>query len=262
MRSGFAETGTAAAARLPASSAGVSLGLMRKPAPVQAPVDLNEHLQSNLRNQAIDEHGFELNLSLWNSRIGCLPGAPVRGINGDIDRGIISRGSLFAMADAACEDESNEAAYALLWHTLAWGTGTNHRNTSQRIASVTHDVQGIGDALRRAAIASRMDPETAFRTLQPFKPLIKSLGPNFFTKYLYFAGAGNPEHRCLIVDKRVLATLSRYTEEPLTPKNGSGYGYKTYSTAIGLMADWAGQLSTAERHVGFDEVERWAFKVG
>ncbi len=234
---------------------------MRKLAPAQAPADLNEHLQSTPRNQAIDEHGFELNLSLWNNRIGHLPGAPVRGINGDTERGIISRGSLFAMADAACEDKSNEAAYALLWHTLVWGTGTNHRNTPQRIASVEQDVPGIGDALRRAAIASRQDPETAFRTLQPLRPLIRSLGPNFFTKYLYFAGAGNLEHRCLIVDKRVLATLSRYTDEPLTPKNGSGYGYNTYSTAIGLMAEWAGQLSTAERRVGFDEVERWAFKV-
>lgn len=146
---------------------------MRKLAPAQAPADLNEHLQSTPRNQAIDEHGFELNLSLWNNRIGHLPGAPVRGINGDTERGIISRGSLFAMADAACEDKSNEAAYALLWHTLVWGTGTNHRNTPQR----------------------------------------------------------------------------------------SGYGYNTYSTAIGLMAEWAGQLSTAERRVGFDEVERWAFKV-
>ncbi|MEC5200555.1 hypothetical protein RCH21_002801 [Arthrobacter sp. PL16] len=235
---------------------------MTPSAPVQAPAELSDHLRSNLRSQAIDEHGFELNLSPWNSRIGHLPGAPIRGTNDDTERGIISRGSLFAMADAACKDESNDAAYALLWHTLAWGSGTNHRNTPQRVASVTQDVEGIGGALRRAAIASRKDPEAAFRTFQPFEPLIKSLGPNFFTKYLYFAGAGNPEHRCLIVDKRVLATLSRYTAEPLTPRNGSGYGYNTYSNAIELMAHWADQFSTAERRIGFDEVERWAFKVG
>ena len=70
---------------------------------------------------------------------------------------------------------------------------------------------GSGEALRHAAVASRTDPETAFKTLQPLRPLIASLGPIFFTKYLYFAGAGNAQHRCLIVDKRVLATLSRYT---------------------------------------------------
>lgn len=33
-----------------------------------------------------------------------------------------------------------------------------------------------------------------------------------------------------------------------------GYGYKTYSAAVELMADWAKQLSTAERQVGFDEI--------
>ncbi len=229
---------------------------------IQAPVDLSEHLRVTPRFQAIDQHGFELDLRYWNVRIGHLPGAPLRGIGGETERGRISRGSLFTMANAACEDETNEAAYALLWQTLAWGTGSSHRNTTQRIASVEQDVPGIGVALRRAAIASRTDPEDAFRTLQPFRPLIGSLGPNFFTKYLYFAGAGNLEHPCLIVDKRVLKTLSRYTEEPLTPKTGSGYGYATYSTAIGLMADWARLLSTPERQIGFDEVERWAFKVG
>ncbi|POH73455.1 8-oxoguanine DNA glycosylase OGG fold protein [Arthrobacter glacialis] len=228
-------------------------------APVQAPSDLTEFIQANPRSQAIDQHGFDLNLKYWNSHIGHLPGVPVRGIGGDTERGRVSRGSLFAMADPACEDESYEAAYALLWHTLAWGTGSSHRNTKQGIASVEQDVSGIGSALRLAASLSRTDPEADFRTLQPNRPLIKSLGPNFFTKYLYFAGAGNPEHRCLIVDNRVLATLSRYTEEPLTPKHGSGYGYKTYSTAIELMVDWATQLSTTDRQVGFDEIERWAF---
>ncbi|WP_104086305.1 hypothetical protein [Arthrobacter sp. GMC3] len=228
-------------------------------APVQAPNDLNDFVETTPRIQSIDQHEFKLNLKYWNSRIDHLPGTPVRGIDGETERGRISRGSLFAMADAACEDESNEAAYALLWNTLAWGTGSSHRNTKQRIASVEHDVPGIGNALRRAANLSRTDPEAAFRTLQPNSTLINWLGPNFFTKYLYFAGAGNPEHRCLIVDKRVLATLSRYTEEPLTPKRGSSYGYKTYSTAVELMIDWARQLSTEERQVGFDEIERWAF---
>lgn len=226
---------------------------------VQAPDNLADFIETTPRVQAIDQHGFKLNLQYWNSRIDHLPGAPICGIEGETGRGRISRGSLFAMADAACEDESNDAAYALLWNTLAWGTGSSHRNTKQRIASVERDVSGIGSALRRAASLSRSDPEAAFGTLQPNRPLIKSLGPNFFTKYLYFAGAGNPMHRCLIVDKRVLATLSRYTEEPLTPKYGSGYGYKTYSAAVKLMVDWAEQLSTEERQVGYDEIERWAF---
>jgi hypothetical protein len=235
---------------------------MTKLAPPEAPYDLGEYLRVSPRVHAIDGDGFDLDLRSWNTRMGHLPGAPVRGIAGDAERDRISRGSLFAMANPACEDETNEAAYALFWHTLVWGTETSYRSSRQRTGFVEKDVPGIGRALRRAAVASRTDPETAFRTLQPFRPLIGSLGPNYFTMYLYFAGAGNPEHPCLIVDKRVLATLSRYTDEPLTPKSGTGYGYKTYSAAIGLMSDWARQLSTPERHIGFDEVERWAFNVG
>lgn len=239
-----------------------SLEIMTTPAPLQAPADLKEHLSTNPRSQAIDEHGFDLNLAYWNTRIGHLPGAPIRGENGDITRGRISRGSLFAMAGAAGQDESNEAAYALFWHSLAWGTGTSHRNTARRIASIESDIMGIGNALRRAAFVAPTDPEAAFRTLKPRTSLIKGLGPNFSTKYLYFAGAGQLEHPCLIVDKRVMTTLSRYTEKPLTPKHGTGYGYGTYATAIELMADWARQLTTPVRQIGFDEVERWAFKVG
>lgn len=230
--------------------------------PLQAPADLSEHLRVNPRIKAIDEHGFDLNLAYWNTRIGHLPGAPVRGEEGNTTRGHISRGSLFAMAEAAGEDETNESAYALFWHSLAWGTGTSHRNTTQRIASIENDITGIGNALRRAALLAPTDPEAAFRTLKPRQPLIKWLGPNFSTKYLYFSGAGNLQHPCLIVDKRVLTTLSRYTEEPLTPKHGTGYGYGTYSAAIELMANWARQLTTMKCQIGFDEVERWAFKVG
>lgn len=239
-----------------------SLGTMTTLVPLPAPADLSEHLLANTRSTAIDEHGFDLNLAYWNTRIGHLSGAPVRGENVSAARGRISRGSLFAMADAAREDETNEAAYALFWHSLAWGTGTSHRNTARRIASIENDITGIGDALRRVALLAGTDPEAAFRTLKPRRPLVKWLGPNFFTKYLYFAGAGNLQHPCLIVDKRVLATLSSYTQEPLTPKHGSNYGYGTYSVAIELLADWAKQLSTPERQIGFDEVERWAFKVG
>ena len=239
-----------------------SLGIMTTLAPLQAPADLKEPLSTNPRYQAINEHGFDLNLAYWNSRIERLSGAPIRGDDGDTARGRISRGSLFTMAEAAGEDESNESAYTLFWHSLAWGTGTSHRNTTQRIASIENDITGIGNALRRAALLAPTDPEAAFRTLKPRQPLIKGLGPNFSTKYLYFAGAGKLEHPCLIVDKRVLTTLGRFTENPLTPKYGTGYGYGTYSTAIGLMADWARQLTTPERQIGFDEVERWAFKVG
>lgn len=44
--------------------------------------------------------------------------------------------------------------------------------------------------LRRAAGLSMTDPRGAFLLLKPGGNAISSLGPNFFTKFLYFAGGG------------------------------------------------------------------------
>lgn len=77
----------------------------------------------------------------------------------------------------------------------------------KRITAITADLPRNGALLREAAKPSRTDPIAAFRLLRPNRNAISYLGPNFSTKYLYFAGGGNVEHPCVIVDKRVRARL-------------------------------------------------------
>lgn len=209
---------------------------------------------------AINNHGFDLNLGWWNPKIAHLPGSPVAGSNGETNEGWIDRGHLFSMAADARDDESGRSALRLLWHTLVWGTGSNHRNTPRRIQSVEEKPDTVGCLLQKAAKLSVTDPRNAFLTFQPRGNAIGSLGPNFFTKYLYFAGEGHLSHPCLIVDNRVLATLHHYTEWPAFKPQTTNYGFSTYEAALHVMGVWAEELSIATRTIGGDEVERWAFQ--
>lgn len=229
---------------------------------VPPPEALRGWIEQHPRIEAIDNHGFDLNLDWWNSRISESQGAPVTGRAGETERGFISRGDIFALAEAAREDESGVSALRLFWHTLAWGTGSSHRNSPRRIESVAgnDDVRLI---LRRAARLSTTDPRGAFLHLQPGRNAIGSLGPNFFTKFLYFAGGGALGHPCLIVDNRVLRSLHRETERPLLdPDQTTNYGLAVYGDALLVMKVWAEELSHSARIVGADEVERWAFATG
>lgn len=221
---------------------------------MNVPPALVSWIQSRSRHQAIHEHGFTLNTSWWNQRIIDLPGGPV---SEGADTAYISRGDLFGMAEAALT--SGEGALRLLWHTLAWGSGDYHRNDTRRISSVRADPQGVGELLCRAAQAARTDPVQAFQVLQPNRNVVKQLGPGFFTKYLYFAGGGKPSHRALIVDRRVLETLHRETRCEMF-RMRYNYDFRTYRQAIEKLEEWAQELSSPERTVAADEVERWAFQ--
>lgn len=192
-----------------------------------------------------------------------LPGSPLLGEDGGTELGLVSRGGLFRLADAAREDTTGVSALHLFWQSLAWGTGTNHRNTPGRIASISADPTRAAKLLRDAAQLAIHDPEAAFLMLQPGRcPALKSWGPNFFTKFLYFAGAGAVEHPSLIVDARVLATLFKETGNPAFQPRSTNYPVSTYLAAIEVMRTWAAELFSAERTVGADEVERWAFGAG
>ncbi|WP_407673035.1 8-oxoguanine DNA glycosylase OGG fold protein [Paenarthrobacter nicotinovorans] len=116
--------------------------------------------------------------------------------------------------------------------------------------------------LRDAAQAAVSDPKAAFLLFNPGRPALKYWGPNFFTKYLYFAGGGDLRHPSLIVDARVLATLYRTTGNTAFRPRSTSYSATSYLAACEVMQKWADELSSPERQVGADEVERWAFNAG
>lgn len=151
------------------------------------PEALVEHLRSSSRNAAVHEHAIKVRTGWWNAQKD-LPGGPLHA-TGDNGAETICRADLFALAEDAVNDKSGTRAQALLWHTLAWGTGLKHRNNKRRIKSVLEKTGGAL-LLRDAALASREDPAAAFSMLRPGRRnAFAWLGPNFFTKYLYFAGA-------------------------------------------------------------------------
>jgi len=172
----------------------------------------------------------------------------------------ISRSDLFALAEGVADDESGVNALTLLWHTLAWGTGVKHRNNKRRIKSVLAKRDGA-ILLRDAAQAAREDAATAFTLLRPGRRnAFAWLGPNFFTKYLYFAGAGNPEHPCLIVDQYVRAALHRETGKDGRFRHISQYSVGDYLATLSQLEEWATATGAGiGRSVAPDEVERWAF---
>lgn len=213
------------------------------------------------RENIIHPHGVTVSLAFWEAIEG-LPGAPLTGGPSRLGKVHIDRGQIFTMADAAVTDSTGTAALKMLWHALAWGSDQRNYNNPGRIASIAKDPVAAGQLLHKAAKASRVDPEKAFMLLhpKPGKNAISSLGPNFSTKFLYFAGAGRVDHPCLIVDKRVMAELHRRTEDSVFLPPGTNYGFFRYEAALAQMTAWAREASTAERMVAPDEVEMWAFR--
>lgn len=228
-----------------------------------APQDLIDHLRTSTRQGSVLDQGFTLRADWWDFPLSGVPGGPVRNDDGTGGRGRISRLGVFALAEKVADDESGDAALRLLWHSLHWGTGDSNRGNRKRIASATANPHHTGTQLRLAAIASREDPDVAFRILKPgLRPSIKYLGPGFFTKFLYFAGGGSADHPSLIVDSRVLRTLNNHLGgKPFA--HLFGYGASTYRRALEALNGWASSASTAVgRPVAADEVERWAFGIG
>lgn len=226
------------------------------------PTALATWIDAHPRSEVIHEHGFRLDIGSWNQKVGNLAGTPLVSEEGSTKAGVVSRGGLFNLARAAKDDETGVAALHLFWQSLAWGTGTSHRNTTRRIASIAADQESASLLLRDATRLAYTDAGAAFRLLQPQRPALKYWGPNFFTKYLYFSGAGVIDHPCLIVDARVLATLHNTTHNPVFRPQSTTYTVEAYLAACGLMRDWADELSSPSRLVGADEVERWAFSAG
>ncbi len=169
----------------------------------------------------------------------------------------ICRGDIFGLAEKAAEEP--EAALALLWNAVAWGSGKRNRNNSKRVASVAGDPTRAGELLMEAAALSRTSPVNAYALLYPrHRGAIHQLGPAFFTKYLYFAGAGKPDHPCAILDANVARALHDTCGWTSLPTTG-GWLASAYDRYCALVGMWV------KRHNGIgrrDVIERWLFGEG
>jgi hypothetical protein len=221
------------------------------------------------RSHRVLGHSVTVNLDWWNERLteSWLPGAPIAGIDGSgvmVTAGSaqISRQQLFTLAGYVME--GGEAALRLLWHVLAWGTGTKPRQCRKRLASVAAAPYDVAALLQRSTEAARRDPVAGYRLLYPDsrRYAIKHLGAAFFTKYLYFAGHGQPEHRALILDDRVAEALHRLCNWT-SLKTGGHWPAETYARYCKLLTRWAREETEAlGRPVWPDEIERWLFDHG
>lgn len=197
-------------------------------------------------------HGFPVNRHWWTTEL------TKHGLADTILGDSISRGDVFNIAEPALDDPA--AALKLLWNAVAWGSDDSQRNNKARIGSIAADPDAAGALLQQAARLSREDPRAAYAILRPGdnKPAIKELGPAFFTKYLYFAGGGNADHRCCILDRNVAASLNRtcgWASLPIDKNNWLATAYERYAL---LLDRWVDQHQLP-RH---DLIERWLFEDG
>ncbi|QKV93536.1 hypothetical protein HUT19_18665 [Streptomyces sp. NA02950] len=213
------------------------------------------------REERIHAHAIRVPAAWWNAALTerTLPGGPIGGETKGDGYTTITRSRLFSLASEA---ESDEEILGLLWHVLAWGSGSKLRHNHRRLVAISRQRQDATNALRTAAHLARNDPEAAYARLTSAggtRPLLKYLGPSFFTKYLYFAGAGASDHPCAILDSRVAITLRKRCG--WASLYGTGHWpAKTYERYCGLLSRWAKTESDhVQREVCPDEIERWLF---
>lgn len=168
------------------------------------------------------------------------------------DSGTLSRADILDIAAGGID--SRHEALAVLWAAFAWGEGRRVFRNPGRVRSVLADVDENSKRLLKAA--KEPDPETAYRIL--FRE-IKYVGPAFFTKYLYFAGAGG--RQCLILDSRVARTLHRDCGwESL--RDGGGWPADTYGRYCALLARWAAEITESGTPTTADQLEYRLFMRG
>jgi hypothetical protein len=233
------------------------------------PAECRAWLHEMGSSEHVARHRVTVNLDWWNERLATyrLPGGPVTGVNANgtpvhTGRADIRRADLFALGSDAAD--SGDAALRLLWHSLAWGTGTKPKLCKKRIEAIAGAPDDTVNLLQVAGAAARRDAVDAYQRLYPHdrRYAIKYLGAAFFTKYLYFAGGGSADHPALILDDRVARALhDRCGWNSL--RTGGFWPARTYGRYSRLLARWAEEESKAcDRDVRPDEIELWLFKNG
>lgn len=136
--------------------------------------------------QFVEEHPVNVNAARWH---GFLDASP-RLMTVIDERGAIRRRDV---VEVAHESARSRRWIPLLHASFAWGQGKNGygpaRLTQIHDAAARADVN-IEDALREAVAA--MEAGTAVDGYKRLRKRVPWLGPAFYTKFLYFAGAASP----------------------------------------------------------------------
>ena len=173
---------------------------MSEPDLLAPPTTLTSWLREVDSRTVIDDHEIAVSPQWWNQHL------THHSLSDTLLGATLTRADLFGLAAGA--HRSPDGALTLLWNALAWGSGTRNRNNKRRIASIAANRDEHGPLLQQAAQLSATDPVHAYELLRPRRQnTIGSLGPAFFTKYLYFAGGGDPHHPCCILDNLVARSL-------------------------------------------------------
>ncbi|MDQ2589143.1 8-oxoguanine DNA glycosylase OGG fold protein [Saccharothrix yanglingensis] len=189
---------------------------------------------------SVGDHAIAIREQWWREAVSArgLPGTPPVGPT-------LTRAQVWAPAGDV---------FTLLWRVLAWGSGGHLRQNARRLDSIAADVPRAEGLLTEAADRARHDPAGAYAVLWPDNhSAIRSLGPSFSTKFLYFAGGGAPEHPCLILD-RVVATALRDHCGWASLNPAGSWPAHTYQRYCDLLARWA-----REHHRAPDEIEHILF---
>lgn len=157
--------------------------------------------------------------------------------------GRVSRSAIFQIASHGIHEP--QVARSVLWASLAWGEGTRAFRNPSRVRSFLTDVDRNSELLTNAADLATSEPTAAYRLLNG---KIKNLGPAFFTKFLYFAGAGDSSHPSLILDARVAAALRDHCGwESL--RIGGAWPADTYGRYCTLLQRWARELPSVDNSI-------------
>lgn len=151
----------------------------------------------------------------------------------------LTRRELFALGEGA--SAGPEGAERLLWNAIVWGLASSTRQVPRRILAYSADRDGFAADLRAAAVLGRTDARAAYANL---RGLIQYIGPAFFTKFLYFAGGGDPGHPGLILDARVAMGLR---EAGWTAITLAGWSAPAYGDYLDLVERWSAEIGADRR---------------
>lgn len=227
------------------------------------------------RQETILDHGFseeQLNIAWWNDVLNSeMPGEFQISVDPTgIGSTTLRRRDLFELAKSLSQGSEDAEYLNFLWHVIVWGSGRSTRNNRQRIEAFVGDARSERvELLRESTSVARTGLDNS--ALEAYRKLIRagggvipSLGPAFFTKFLYFVGRGTENYRCLILDARVASSLHAAGWNTL-PHRGTDFSFNwysvTYDSYCGLLGRWANEVSGNLNILVFpDEIERALFE--